>query len=165
MNEDKLKVMKANAVKAYEAADTNGKILLEKLFPGVLKPVLITDRIKTFQDVLAYHNLTNSDFEDQTENDADDEVAYKQVKLVARALNELKPGEELDRSQPWYTPYFDRRAGFGFSRTRYDYWHTYTIVGSRLSYKSANLAIYAGKTFTSIYERLMRVPSINQSNQ
>lgn len=148
MNDDKLKVLKSNAVKAYEATTSDGKTLLEKLWPGEFKPVLITDQIKTFADVLEYHSINPADFTLSIEGLSADEAAYKRIKLIAAALNE----GEVDPANTWYTPYFNRDAGFGFSGTYYECWNASTHVGSRLSYKTADLAIYAGKTFKDIYK-------------
>jgi hypothetical protein len=117
--------------------------------------VKVTERIKTFEDVLEDQNVTMEAFIRRIENDTEDEAAYKRMKLISRALNELKEGEELDPSKTWYTPYFNRDSGPGFSRSYYDYLHTFTCVGARLSFKSSELAIYAGNTFPEIYKPFM----------
>ncbi|QTE37515.1 hypothetical protein J3L18_00155 [Mucilaginibacter gossypii] len=145
---EKLKVLKENAEKAYQSADASGKKLLQDLFPGVLVPIKVTDRIKTFDDVLKDNGLTADEFTDMIENDTEDEAAYKRIKLIAKSLNE----GELKNNQTWYLPVFNRDPGFGFSNADYDGWHTGTTVGSRLCFKSAELAMYAGRTFAAIYK-------------
>ncbi len=113
----------------------------------------ITDRIKNFNDVLDYHGITN--FKKQCAGLSDDEVAYKQVKLIALALNEGKELDPTNESEYKYYPYFVV-DGDGFSCYYYDYWYSSTIVPSRLCFRTADLAIYAGKTFTDIYNKLLK---------
>lgn len=151
MEKEKLKVLKENAEKAYQAADANGKKLLQDLFPGVLVPINVMERINTWEDVLADHKLTEAEFVDMIENDTEDEAAYKRCKLIALSLNE----RPLRRDENWYMPVFNK-TGFGFSHTVYVYWTTYATVGSRLlGFKSRELSDHAGSKFAHIYKPLI----------
>ncbi len=126
-NEDKnLKIRKSNAMKLYLGGKPDQKEFLETLWPGEFKPIDVTDRIKTWDDVLADQGVTAEEFAKRIANDEEDEAAYKRMKLLARALNELKPGEELDPAKTWYFPVFNRVAGFGFACVRA------TFIGFRL---------------------------------
>lgn len=151
-----LSITKANVIKAYNATDKNGQTLLTNLFGDKVVSQKITDRIKTFQDaceavgIKAEHFAAACDAADDTP----DEHAYKYLKIVAEALNEgWKPNWNDSSEAKWY-PYFnmDTNAGVGFSYTHYGRWHTFTSVGSRLCFKSKELAEYAGKQFNSIYK-------------
>ena len=85
-------------------------------------------------------------------------VAYYQLVIIAQALNE---GLEPDwNSGEWkYYPRFyvkadaKRPAGFGLSSYDCDGWSASTGVGSRLCFKSCELAEYAGKKFVKLYEK------------
>lgn len=153
---EKLKVLKENALKAYEAADANGKKLLVDLFPGQIIPISIHTRIAagetiTFEDILADQGISVEAFTDRIENDTEDEAAYKRAKLISLAINKTP----LTDGETWYVPYFTR-SGSGFSYTLYDNWNSCTNVGARLcGFRKREDAIYAGKTFTSIYQPLL----------
>lgn len=156
-------VKKQNAVTAYKNADKNGKKLLEDLFgKEKLIPEKITDRIKTFDDVLEelggmpdnvkYLLVYNG-------NDADirSSQAHLKITLIARALNEGWVPDWSDSSQWKYVPYFTDKPGFGLSYFGFARWNANTGVGSRLCYKSAELAKYAAMQFADIYNDFLTI--------
>lgn len=155
LKDKKLKVRKSNVQKAYDTGKPEQKELIEKIFPGEFKPIIITDIIHNFGDVLHWHGIDENNFNVSNIGLEDDEVSYRQMKLISRCLNELKPGERLDPSKTWYQPAFNRNAGSGLASADYVTWTTDTGVGERLSFKSSTLAIYAGQTFTAIYKPFM----------
>jgi len=115
----------------------------------------ITDRIKTFQDLLDYiGNKRAQEFEKSCENCSDHNIADKQVELICEVLNEGWVAEPFNTSQYKYYPYF-RVEGSAFVFNDYGSWHQLTIVGSRLCFKNAELATYAGKQFIDIYTKLL----------
>jgi hypothetical protein len=158
----KLELLKENAVKAYETGTAEHKAFLEKMWPGEFKPESVFDRIKTWEDVLVDQNENPVSFAKRTQFDSDDEKAYKEAKLITRAMNELKPGEELDPTKPWFEIRWNRESGFGFSDSDCACWCTYSDVGSRLSFKDSQRAIHAAKTFPHIYKRLIIASNTNQ---
>lgn len=116
----------------------------------------ITERIKTFEDACEHQGVNVDEFYSGCKNLTIDEIAYKKLKIIAKALNENKEPDWNNSNEGKYYPYFDMRSasGFGFSGTDYDLWYTDTNCGSRLSFRSSKLAMYAGKQFTSIYKEL-----------
>lgn len=90
-------------------------------------------------------------------------VAHYKLIIIARALN-----QESNEGKPWqpnwhdysskYYPYFTVKAsakvpsGFGFSFSNCDSWYSATSVGSRLCYRTSELALYAGKQFKKLYQ-------------
>ena len=154
----KLKVLKENAVKAHEAADANGKKLLEGLFPGELVPVLITDRVKTFEDAC---EVLGIDPDAQLPYDPTNKFelamnAFAKLNFIVKALNEGWEPDWKNSNQYKYYPWFKaNESGFGFSLTYCDLWRTLTAVGSRLCFKTSDLAIYAGKQFEAIYNEFL----------
>lgn len=143
-----LELKKENAIKAFKEADANGKELLKNLFGNEYFSDKITDRIKTFLDVIDELKIS-SNF---NPTGSKDEVAYIRLKLIAECLNEGWTPNWDDTNETKYYPYFDMRSGVGFSDSLCDYWRANSCVGSRLCFKSRELAEYAGKQFEVIYK-------------
>jgi len=152
----KLKELKAKAIERYPNLGPDGKILLEDFFG---KETFVHQRlggienINSWDDVLNYHGLTQAEFDKLTVNFDDDDIANKEIKLIAAAIND----GPLDHAKTWYYPVFNRVAGFGFSLTYYDYWYTSTVVGERRSFATAAGAMHAGKTFPDKYKPYMLI--------
>lgn len=122
----------------------------------------VTERIKTFEDaceecppsdnasiLLAYNGI---------DSDMIGAKAMVILSIIVRALNEGWTPDWKDSNQCKYYPYFVAKgAGFGFSDTCYVYWCTRASCGSRLCFKSRELAEYAGKQFESIYNDFLTV--------
>lgn len=120
-------------------------------------PKVVTERIKTFEDVLLENNTDQTHFDDECEGLTADEIAYKKIKLIAKALNEGWTPDWTNSNETKYHPYFEMgsSSGVGVSCDVYAYWASDSLVGSRLCYKSRDLAIYAGKQFTEIYKEFL----------
>lgn len=106
-----------------------------------------------------------------------DEIAYIKLKAIAKVLNEgwepkfvkgewryfpwfyLYTQEEIDkmipekRSRVVLRSFYSAFAvgGVAFASAGLDSSHAYTYYGSRLAFKSEELAVYAGKQFTDIW--------------
>ncbi len=155
-----LNITKTNVFKAHKEADKKGKELLENLFGKEVLSQKITDRIKTFEDacnklevapdysfLLAYKG---------TDADMLSAHAYMKLIIIARALNEGWEPDWTDSSETKYYPWFNNyKPGVGFSRSGYDCWRTYASCGSRLCFKSSELAMYAGTQFIEIYNQFL----------
>jgi hypothetical protein len=118
----------------------------------------ITDWIKTFEDACREMGIElDSKIAIEAPAELADDLksigAYAKLTIIARALNEGWKPDWTDSNQYKWHPFFEanKKAGFGFSRTRYGYWLTHTSVGSRLCFKSEALAKYAGEQFIDIY--------------
>lgn len=108
----------------------------------------IKDRVKTFDDAL---RISKENFLTSSEP-TKDEIAYRKLKIIAEVLNEGWKPDWSNCNEYKYYPYFEaKKSGFGFSGTYCAYWSTGTTVGSRLCFKTRELAIYAGKQFEDIY--------------
>ncbi|WP_407497459.1 hypothetical protein [Elizabethkingia meningoseptica] len=123
------------------------------------KPKDIKERIKTFADVLNYFGINETYFNEQNEDLESDEVAYRKVKLIVKALNEGWTPDWSDSDQYKYFPWFNMgsSSGAGFSCGDFDLWFTSSNVGSRLCFKNRDLAKYAGQQFESIYKEFMTI--------
>lgn len=112
----------------------------------------VTDRIKTFEDALKDQNISEDDFYSSCKELTIDEIAYKKLKLIAKSINEDWTPNWNDSNEYKYYPYFDMRENVGFSVSAFDGWDTFAGVGSRLCFKTKELAEYSGKQFISIYK-------------
>jgi hypothetical protein len=154
---ENLKLEKSTAIELFR----------DKKTPDSLKKILIdtfgekcfsektTDRIKTFEDACVESGVNpvdviNSDY-------PLDESAYKKLKLIIKVLNEGWVPDWSNSDEAKYYPWFEyaRSSGFGFSYSYYYYTLTTTPVGSRLCFKSRELAEYAGKQFIEIYREFL----------
>lgn len=144
-----LTVTKESAIKAYNNADDKGKTLLSNLYGQEVFNQNITDRVKSYEDAAIITGKTVS-----FSGDSKDEKAYKMLKTITEALNEGWTPDWSNSNQPKYYPYF-KMSPFGFCGTVYVWARSDSPVGSRLCFKTAALAEYAGKQFESIYKDLL----------
>lgn len=138
----------------------------------------IRERIKTFEDAQHYLGEDNKFVEaqlliEQTMDDCPDIQAYAKLRVIAAALNEEPegwrpkyPDENGNGGERRWAPYFravffggyaDYGAYDGLSCASADYDFTYADAsyGSRLCYKSEELAEYSGNQFKDIWEDLI----------
>lgn len=129
--------------------------------------------------VLAYQNTNLRDAE--VANDNKDIIAYMKLRIIVAALNEgwepqFIPGEyrwfpyfvlytkdeidEMDektRARVVYRSniYANALGGVSYAYSNYDSADVYAYIGSRLAFKTDDLAEYAGKQFIEIYADFM----------
>lgn len=117
------------------------------------KSTKITVRIKTFQDALNELGIDEDDFNESCEDLDIDEIAYRKIKIIVKALNEGWKPDYSNSSEYKYYPFFlyNGLSGFGFDDSNYA--HACAITGScaRLVFKSRELSDYAGKIFNKEY--------------
>jgi hypothetical protein len=110
--------------------------------------------IKTFED--ACEELGIDDPESLfTENDTPDEIAYKKLKVVAKAINQGWVPDWDNKSQQKWWPWFNLSSGFGFSCSDYFCDCAGTTVGSRLCFESEAKSNYAATQFIDIYKQFL----------
>lgn len=151
------------------AASKEAERLAEKL--GVNTTVLqavktvtpkdITKRVKTYADACAVLGI-------EPMNEAvlaklgftKDEIAYRKLKTIAEALNEGWQPDWANSNEYKYWPWFvynTATAGFSFAYTSYAASYTSAHFGSRLCYKTRELAAYAGNQFEDIYNDFLLI--------
>ena len=110
--------------------------------------------IKTIEDACAALGIEPISFLDGIKNLTPDTNAYEQLKVVVRALNGGEHMDYKDEDEYKYFPYFNSvGSASGFSFDDYFYELTHSSVGSRLAYKSREIAEYAGKQFIGLYDQ------------
>ena len=143
-----LKIQEAAAIKAYKEGSDDNKQLLQRLFPDLNFNPNIMERVISFPDACEVLGIMPSDIVNA--EDTADEAAYKKLKIIAKALNEGWAPDWNNANQYKYYPYFKLQGGFSFRAFGCSY--ALSFVGSRLCFKSRELAEYAGKTFTDLYK-------------
>lgn len=153
-----ININEANALEAWKKADKKEKQLLETLLGTELFNQKITDRVKTFEDALEIVGATDNQKILLDYNGIDKDMlaarAFLKLTIIAKALNEGWTPDWKNSSECKYYPWFNM-SGSGLSYDDYAYSITYTSIGSRLCFKTRELAEYAGKQFTAIYSEFI----------
>ncbi|WP_407497460.1 hypothetical protein [Elizabethkingia meningoseptica] len=117
----------------------------------------ITDKVKSFEDACQLLGIEPNvpEVSMLPENHQKAIVAHYKLVIIAEAVNEgWKPNWDNWDERKYY-PWFDLEgssSGAGFSCRGYGYWSTNSDVGSRLCFKTWELAEYIGKTFIDLYK-------------
>lgn len=145
-------------------ATTEAERLAEKL--GVKTTVLqavksvipkdITKRVKTYADACAVLGIEPIETDEMLTKlgFTKDEISYRKLKIIAEALNEGWQPDWNDSSDYKYWPWFvynPSLAGFGCAYTDSAPSDASSAVGSRLCFKTRELAAYAGRQFEDLY--------------
>lgn len=150
-----ISIEKQNVVNAFNNADSKGKKLLTDIFgENYFTPPNIKDRVKTFEDACKVLGIASTLFCGQ---ESKDEMAYKKLKIIVEALNEGWKPDWQDVGQYKYFPWFKMSSGSGLAYDGYADWDADSFVGSRLCFKSRELAEYAGKQFINLYNDFMTI--------
>jgi hypothetical protein len=145
-----LQTKKEKAIDAYKKGSESERKLLENMFGAeTFRDANIMDQVKTFEDACKVLGVRPGEVINGTEDT--DEAAYKKIKVIVRALNEgWKPDWTNDDEYKYY-PWFNLSSGSGLSYGDYVDRYSISSVGSRLCFKSSELAEYAGKQFIDLY--------------
>jgi hypothetical protein len=115
-------------------------------------------RIKTFEDAMKETGRPEvPEFLDVPEDMRNYFKAQFKIIVIAEALNEGWKADWEDDSEPKYYPYFYMSSGaFVFRNTYYCYSYAYAGDGSRLCFKTRELARYAGEQFLDIWTAIIQ---------
>ena len=155
----KLELEKANVLKAWNAADAKGKILLENMYgketfenQDITEIVIeyidactVLDETPINEHALLKMGLTSND------------IAYLKLTTIVRALNEGWVAKVYDNEDRWY-PWFYHNgspAAFAFTVSRFDNSIANAGSGSRLCFRTKELADYAGKQFIDLWKEFI----------
>jgi hypothetical protein len=122
----------------FKASDSNQTKLLKTFFTI---PADIRDKVKSFLDAC---NILNIDHKSvYSTNDSKDDVAFKKLKVIIKALNEGWWPNWENENEYKYMNYWRMKGGFAAYDTAY--YLTATIVPSALCLKSNELALHAAE--------------------
>ena len=131
---------------------------IEFYYPPKKKDGKITDRIKTYED--ACEELDETPLDEKVLTDlgfTTDEINYRKIKTITKALNEGWKADWNDSNQYKYYPWFKMSSGgFVFCDMYYDRSYANAGYASRLCFKSSELAKYAGEQFLQLYSDFIK---------
>lgn len=143
------------ARKIYPSAPDELKSSLEESFGKDFFNTNIADRIKTFEDACKATNRDPADFQFEFPNTASNltkpAIAAAKIMVIAEALNEGWVPNWKDEDEYKYWPWYDLSSGSGLAFGACDFDCSFSYVGSRLCFRTQELAEYAGKQFIDIY--------------
>jgi hypothetical protein len=123
-------------------------------------------KLKTFEDACKIEGLDPKkvipDFSCYPEKDRKSMEAHAKLVIVVRAANRIEnDGKEWTQDfSNWdeykYEIWFEYDKGSsGFRYFAYDYWYSDSFVGSRLCFKTSELAEYIGNQFIDLYNEYL----------
>lgn len=171
---EKIEILRANAINAYNKADENGKKLLKDLLGETAFKFDYKD-VNSYERACAVIGEEPVDFEelnDTLENNGFEslsahEIAYKKLVTIAKALNLGWCPNWADFDEYKYYPWFDLKkespAGVGGAASgaalgvsvltsHYVASTSYAHCGGALASESREIAIYFGKQFAEIWQ-------------
>ncbi|KQS34016.1 hypothetical protein [Dyadobacter sp. Leaf189] len=133
---------------------------LIKWFYGYIKSFMKTStKVQSFEEACVALGLNPAEelpYSVATTNRQRGINAVAKLAIIAEALNEGWKPDWSNWNERKYYPYFDKAAGgSGFSFDDFYCDASYTGVGSRLVFRTAELARYAGTQFLEIYREWM----------
>lgn len=154
-----LQLTAKQARELYKSATPEWKEILEETFGKEFFSQSIMDRVRTYEDActelgeepLNEESLRNLGF-------TKDEIVYRKLKTIVRALNEGWVAKVYDNSEERYYPYFyhnESPSGFAFCGSDFDYSCTFAGSGSRLCFKTRELSNYAGEQFLDLWKEFI----------
>jgi len=150
-----LRIKRKTAQKLYVESPEWFKVQLVEKFGEACFKAKSFDDIKTFEDActelginpgLVFNNL-----------DSPDEIAFKKLKVIAKAINQGWAPDWSDTNQNKYYPFFKvLSSGFGFSTSGYYCTITFADVSSRLCFESSEKSDYAATQFIDLYKQFLQ---------
>ena len=155
-----MKTLKINLPEGFQIDSldkTTGEITLAPI------PKDIKERVKTIDDAILILGYDDDDVVNYRKMQSlglhDHILGNQELVLIVKALNEgWKPdwtNGKYDKWFPWFN--MDNACSSSSGRFSFNYsvsWHSHSNVGSRLCFKSSDLAKYAGTQFLEIYRKV-----------
>ena len=122
----------------------------------------IMDRVKTFEDALALADeKTREEYLKSVEGyNTPDEIAYKKLKLITKVVNEGWVADYTDPLQRKYylwggNLYYGANAGLLYAYCYSSSGVASVSIGSRLNFKSSEIAEYVGDQFLDLWNEYL----------
>jgi hypothetical protein len=132
--DDEIELTQDEIDEMFEASDNKQKKVLSKFFT---RPESIMDKVKNFKDACIVLGVEEDNvFNKKT--DSSDEIAFKKLKIIAKALNEGWYPNWDNNNEYKYFIWWKIEGGFSFNAVGYHYANTY--VPSALCLKTRDLA-------------------------
>lgn len=125
-----------------------------------MKKVKITEQVGSYEDACQILGINPDDLpivDTLPEKDRQSIIAYYKLTVIIRALNEGWEPDWVDWSQyKYYNWFYVDRSSSAFRF--YAAAHASAGVGSRLCFKTRDLAAYAAKKFEELYKDYFLIP-------
>lgn len=148
-----------NAIKAYNDAPKEFKPTLEKLIGKDVLKLSIMDRVKTLEDALELVDVSDEMmlFVTTLYSDPHLKAASEQAKMeiIIEALNEGWEPDWSNSNETKYYPWLEFRPGVGWAFDDFIGRRTVADCGSRLAYRTRELAEYGAKQFQVVYNNFL----------
>ncbi len=154
----KVELTAQEAKELYGAGNDKTKEMLIAKFGKEVFDSSVMDRVKTFEDACKELGILSILPAPILEENglAVGLNAFWKLQVICRALNEGWEPDWNKTNQYKYYPWFEwTGSGFSYGGCGNDY--TCTFVGSRLCFKSRELAEYAGKQFEKEYNEFLKL--------
>lgn len=151
-----LKLQKKTAKRLFpESPDWFRRVLTETFGEDAFKKRDFND-IKTFEDACEELGIDPSEL--NFESDTTDEIAYKKLKIVVKAINQgWEPDWNDTNQRKWYPWFKVRSSGFCFSISYYVFGYSLADVGSRLCFESEARATHTATQFIDLYNQFLTI--------
>ena len=130
---------------------------LEEIFGKAFFDADIFERVKSYEDACTELGIEPiNEAELKRQGVPDDEIAYRMIKTITKALNAGWEADWTDDDEKKWVPYFNvSPSGFVFDVS--DYYYSLALAGDavRLCFKDEKTSSYAGRTFTDLYRRFI----------
>lgn len=150
-------------LKAHNQAGTKGKTLLENLFCGSVFKKDIKERVKTLDDAIALLGDNDEDVVDykaMLSSSMQSHIkANQELVIITKALNEgWIPDWDNGEWDKWFNWFYNGSSSSGrFSFAGSDDRGSDSHCGSRLCFKSKELAQYTANQFLDTYKRAFTI--------
>ncbi len=178
----KIEINENKVQTAYNDTDESGKVLLESIFGKDVFVGDITSRVTSYETACKELDIEPIDF--SKTDDTPDEIAYKKLKTIVKALNEgwvppqdcetnmywswfwmytkeelenMDESEKIDRAMIDTSSFHGADAGFGYAYTGSTPSYTIAAIGSRLCLKNRELAVFCGKRFIELWAEYLLI--------
>jgi hypothetical protein len=132
--DDEIELTQEEINEMFDASDNKQKKVLSKFFS---KPESITNKVKSFKDACIVLGVNEDDvFNKKT--DSSDDIAFKKLKMIVKALNEGWYPNWNDDNERKYFIWWNMKGGFSYYAVTYN--GTDANVPSALCLKTRDLA-------------------------
>jgi len=147
-----------NILKTLFKAHTEFLKIYENAFGKDYLSGKVIDKITCYADACIVNGETSINVLEMRENGfTDDEIIYRQLKAITKAINKGRMPNMLDTSEKKWFPVFKVEpaspSGFVFYFSAYDDAGACAGCASRLCFLTEADSDYAGKTFTDLYSK------------
>lgn len=149
-----LQLSESKARSLYKNGSDEFKVLLEESFGKSFFSQSVTERIRTYEDVCI--ELGESPIDEVALRKLglnNNDIAYMKLTQIVRALNEGWVAKVYDNEDRWY-PWFAHNgspSAFSFCLSYYVSGYSDAGGGSRLCFRTKELATYAGEQFIDLW--------------